>query len=248
MKLSPDVAILVPSDSNTARRGHRTWRSVQLHVLSRIRSGEWKPGDLISTEHQLASELGCARATVNRALRELAETGVIERRRKVGTRVAEVPTYCAVLLPSIRREVEEAGHEFRFDLLEFSSTKLPAQPATAMHMVTGAPVIFVRSLFWADGEACSHETKWVNPAVAGGMTAEALESVTAYEWLSRNTTVTRANIELSASAATESEAVPMGLPTGAPMLTINRTLWSQEVAISHARQIFAPGYSITSSF
>ena len=46
---------------------------------------------MIPGEEALAREFGCARATVNRALRDLAEAGVLERRRKAGTRVALQP-------------------------------------------------------------------------------------------------------------------------------------------------------------
>ena len=49
-----------------------TWQSVQEEVLRRINSREWKPGELIPNEAELSLEFGCARATVNRALRGLA--------------------------------------------------------------------------------------------------------------------------------------------------------------------------------
>ena len=53
----------------------QTWQSVQKEVLRRIHAREWKPGDLIPNEAELAKEFGCARPTVNRALRTLAEGG-----------------------------------------------------------------------------------------------------------------------------------------------------------------------------
>ena len=52
------------------------------------RRRDWPPGALIPGEEALAQEFGVARATVNRALSELARAGVLERRRKAGTRVA----------------------------------------------------------------------------------------------------------------------------------------------------------------
>ena len=68
----------------------------------------WKPGELIPNEADLAIEFGCARATVNRALRALAETGILDRRRKAGTRVALHPVRKVTLeIPIIRHEVEQ---------------------------------------------------------------------------------------------------------------------------------------------
>ena len=57
----------------------------------RIYTREWEPGQSIPNEADLAIELGCARFTVNRALRTLAEVGLIDLRRRGGTRVALHP-------------------------------------------------------------------------------------------------------------------------------------------------------------
>ena len=65
----------------------RNWQSVQTEVLRRIHAREWEPGDLIPNESDLALEFGCARTTVNRALRAIADSGLLDRRRKAGTRV-----------------------------------------------------------------------------------------------------------------------------------------------------------------
>ena len=46
-----------------------------------IQTAIWKQGGLIPVEAALAKEFGCARTTVNRALRELAQKGILERRR-----------------------------------------------------------------------------------------------------------------------------------------------------------------------
>ena len=78
------------------------WEEIRAEVLRRIERRDWRPGATIPTEEQLAAEFGCARATVNRALRELAEAGVLERRRKAGTRVATHPavSYTHLTLPT----------------------------------------------------------------------------------------------------------------------------------------------------
>ena len=55
-----------------------TYKSVKSDMLARITDREWAPGDLIPNEEDLARNYGCSRATVNRALRELAEAGLVE--------------------------------------------------------------------------------------------------------------------------------------------------------------------------
>jgi DNA-binding GntR family transcriptional regulator len=52
-----------------------TYKDVKSDILSKITKGEWAPGSLVPNEVDLAATYGCARATVNRAMRELADDG-----------------------------------------------------------------------------------------------------------------------------------------------------------------------------
>lgn len=56
-------------------------------LLSQIRKGRLKVGDLLPAEVELANQLGVSRATVRTALGELEEMRMISRRRGVGTRL-----------------------------------------------------------------------------------------------------------------------------------------------------------------
>ena len=68
-----------------------SFREIKADILRRISHGDWGPNSLLPGEVELARMYGCARATVNRALRELAEEGIVERKRKAGTRVRPSP-------------------------------------------------------------------------------------------------------------------------------------------------------------
>ena len=57
----------------------KSWRKVQEIVLGKISTRQWMPGEFIPNEADLALELGCARTTVNRALRAVAETGLFRQ-------------------------------------------------------------------------------------------------------------------------------------------------------------------------
>ena len=108
----------------------RNWQSVQTEVLRRIHARDWKPGDLIPNEADLALEFGCARTTVNRALRAVAESGLLDRRRKAGTRVAVQPVAKATLnIAVIRNEIEVRGQEYGSRLI----TRHEAVPPLALN-------------------------------------------------------------------------------------------------------------------
>jgi GntR family histidine utilization transcriptional repressor len=71
----------------TKKVGLPVYQSIKTEMREWIQTGIWETGSLIPGEATLAKQFGCARATVNRALRELAEEGKLDLRRKAGTRV-----------------------------------------------------------------------------------------------------------------------------------------------------------------
>ena len=95
-----------------------SYRDIKETVLARIRSGEWQPDSLLPNEQDLAVEFSCTRTTVNRAMRELADEGFLERRRKAGTRVLSAPQRQArFTIPMVRDEVEALGGIYRYALV-----------------------------------------------------------------------------------------------------------------------------------
>ena len=69
------------TDTRTARPA--TYEMVLAHVEQRLTSGEWRPGDRLPPERELAARLGASRQAVREALRVLQAQGVI--RSQVGT-------------------------------------------------------------------------------------------------------------------------------------------------------------------
>ncbi|MFZ4508628.1 MAG: LacI family DNA-binding transcriptional regulator [Fimbriimonas sp.] len=61
------------------------WRTIYDSLLARIESGELAAGVTLPTEVDLAAEWGVSRLTAHRALYELARSGIVVRKRKVGT-------------------------------------------------------------------------------------------------------------------------------------------------------------------
>ena len=73
------------------------YKQIRLDIERRILTGEWPPGHRIPFEHQLMTRYGCSRMTVNKALSELAQADLIERRRRAGSFVRRPQHLSAVL-------------------------------------------------------------------------------------------------------------------------------------------------------
>ncbi|MCQ0969104.1 GntR family transcriptional regulator (plasmid) [Paracoccus sp. TK19116] len=224
-----------------------TWQSVRAEVLARIRSGEWAPGGLIPTEHELARELGCARATVNRALRDLADSGIVERRRKVGTRVATTPSRRTTLEMSvIRHEIQAMGAHYRYEMTRFETLPAPSHVADALQVRQGDPVLSVKTQHFADNRTHCCEVVWLNPAVLPDIDRRDLEREPPHEWLGRNVALTQGQFTILAEGATGDCARSLDVRPGTPVLAIERISWSDLVPVSFARQFYGPGHRLVS--
>lgn len=220
-----------------------SWQGIRAEVMRRIAEGEWRPGDLIPGEVELAEEFGCARATVNRALQDLADSGLVERKRKAGTRVALNPVRkVTVEVPVIRQDVEARGSRYSFDLL--GRREMTPSPAIAAQygLRDDAPLVGLWTLHRADEAPFALEERWVNLSVVPEFSNVDLAAVSANEWLVRHMPLSRAEFSFSAGNASASEARLLACEPGAALFIVNRTTWAGDAPITAVRLAYAPGY------
>lgn len=221
------------------------WEGVRDEVLRRLRGRVWAPGDVIPGEEALAVEFGVARATVNRALRELAEAGLLERRRKAGTRVALLPVRKATLdISIIRQEVEARGEVYAHRVLAERMEGLPMAAALRMGVPAGVEMLFLETLHLAGGRPFAHEVRWLNLAVLPGGVVPDFAAMSANEWLVQNVAYATGDIAFSAEAATVAEAAALGISVGDPVFVTERVTWTAEAPITFVRLLHGPGYRL----
>jgi GntR family histidine utilization transcriptional repressor len=220
-----------------------TWQDVHDEVLRRIHDRVWLPGDPIPNEQQLAEEFGCARTTVNRALRELAASGRLERRRRAGTRVARNPARRATFdIPVTRIEIESRGARYGYRLVSASEADAPAGMAGRLDLAAGTRMLHVKALHLADGRPHAFEDRWINLAAVPAIREVDLARVSANEWLVNNAALTRGDVTFSAEAAAAEPAAILDVAPGAPLFVVERTTWTHAAPITVVKLHHAPGY------
>ncbi|NUB43542.1 UTRA domain-containing protein [Fertoebacter nigrum] len=240
---APVVAASSPAKP-LPRPAPQGWEAIRAEVLHRIHARLWLPGATIPTEEALAQEFGCARATVNRALRDLAEAGVLERRRKAGTRVALHPVRRATLdIPVTRREVEGRGQSYGLHLLEQALLPAPVPVAAQLGLAPATPLLHLCTLHLADGRPFLYEVRWLNPALLPDPAPD-FAAISANEWLVGHVPYTTGDIAFSAANATAHEAEVLGLAPGTALFITERCTWSGDRAITAVRLAYAPGYRL----
>ncbi|MGP4848192.1 GntR family transcriptional regulator, partial [Marinobacter sp. 1Y8] len=89
------------------------YQRIKNAILDNIHSGKWQAGNAISTEMALAEEFGVSRMTVNRALKELSEERVLERRQGSGTFVAQQQfNHTFVEVRNIAEDLKSANRDY----------------------------------------------------------------------------------------------------------------------------------------
>ncbi len=222
------------------------YRTIQQELLRRIHTRMWPAGMVIPTETALAVEFGCARATINRALGEIAKTGLIDRKRKAGTTISLNPVRKAVMeIPVTRQEVESQGQAYRHKMLAQETLLAPDHVRARMNLPQGAAVLHLKTVHLADGRPYIYEDRWINTATVPGILTAPLKDISANEWLVRNAPFSGGDIVFTAEAATASDAAALAVPTGAPLFIVERLTRAGEATITLARLAYAPGYRKT---
>jgi GntR family transcriptional regulator, histidine utilization repressor len=210
------------------------YEKVKHHVLRRIRSGEWRPGARVQSEHELVRELRVSRMTANRAIRELVQAGVLSRVAGSGTFVADLRSVGHPLqIRNIATEIRERGHVHRAEVVAVERILAPADIRARLKLRT-RHVFRSVVVHHENGVPLQLEERYVDPAVAPGYLAVDFRAVTAHEYLMEVAPLER--VEHVVKAVVPSPRVARLLALGArqAVLLIERTTWSRERHASFA--------------
>lgn len=230
----------------TARVG---FRDIKREVFRRIRNDEWGPGTLLPGEVELAAEFGCARATVNRAMQELSDDGIIERRRKGGSRVKLAPIRQVTFeIPLVRSEVESSGSEYRYELISSTARKAPKWLQARLDLSVDNPVLHVTCLHYANGKPFQYEDRWIN-LTAVPLAADAnFAAISPNEWLVGEVPYTNAEVRFSATSADSKTSKYLNTKIAQPIFLAERTTWLAGTPVTNVRLYFTPGYQVIAHY
>ncbi|NJM81213.1 MAG: UTRA domain-containing protein [Tabrizicola sp.] len=233
----------------SAPKDRTTFREVMAEIRHRITEGSWGPGTLLPAEVALAREFGCTRTTINRALREISDLGILDRRRKAGTRVRLAPRREARFeMPIVRAEIEKAGATYSYTRLSHDILTAPDWLCERLRLPDDAQVVHLICLHRANGAPFQLEDRWINLAALPEAGAEAFVLVGPNEWLVATVPYSEVEISFQAEAADALAAAHLGHPSGAPVFVAERTTWWKGAPITHVRLCYRPGHRMTTHY
>jgi GntR family histidine utilization transcriptional repressor len=220
-----------------------SWLDIRAELSRRIAAREWRPGSAIPGEEQLASEFGVARATVNRAMQDMARAGLVERKRKAGTRVALHPVREArFAIPLVRQEVEAKGAAYGYTLLSRERANAPEIVRARLGLSGDAPMLHLRCLHTADRMPFQYEDRWISLAAVPEAASEGFEVLGPNEWLVEHAPFSRAEFSFFAASASAEEAALLGLAPATPVFVGERLTWLAEAPVTLVRMVHPPAH------
>jgi len=196
---------------------------VYLDMTAALDGGEWRPGERIPTERDLAERYGCSLITVRRALGELVREGRLERTRGRGTFVL-APRFDIDFsgTQSFTEEMQTRGHDPETRLIAARPEAAGQAVATALGLDRGSPTLYLERLRLADGEPLLLEQVHLPAERFPGLLATDLEAGSLYEVLTERygIRVARAREALEPVLLRAREARLLARRPGAPALLI----------------------------
>jgi GntR family transcriptional regulator len=202
------------------------YQQIKTLLVRGLQAGEWKPGEAIPSETELAARFKVSQGTVRKAIDELATENLLLRRQGKGTFVAthaeqKVQFRFLRLAPD---DGEAAGAQRRF--IDCRRLRAPSDIARSLNLKSGDAVVQVRRVLSFRGSPVVLDDIWLPGQLFKGLTAERLGDYRGPMYglfeAEFGVRMIRAEEKIRAVAADAAAAELLGLAPGAPLLSVER--------------------------
>ncbi|GAB3460913.1 GntR family transcriptional regulator [Massilia terrae] len=202
------------------------YQQIKALITQSLQSGEWKPGELMPSEVELASRFKVSQGTVRKAIDELAAENLVLRRQGKGTFVATHHEERAHFRFLRLMPDEGVPHQADNRILEVKRIRAPAEVARLLELKSGDAVVYVKRLMAFDGAPTILEELWLPGQLFKGLTAERLVEYKGPMYglfeSEFGTRMIRATEKIKAVAADAGTAQLLAVPEGTPLLVAER--------------------------
>ena len=204
-------------------------------ILQSLQSGEWKPGEAIPSEMDLATRYRVSQGTVRKAIDELATSNLVVRRQGKGTFVAthaeqHVQFRFLKLVPDSGTPGSEGPAQR--EIIDCRRTRATADVARALALRSGDAVLQARRVLSFAGIPTILEDIWLPAAPFKGLTAERLADyhgpMYALFETEFNMRMVRAEEKIRAESAVDGREQLLQIERGTPLLSVERIAYTYQ--------------------
>ncbi len=211
-----------------------------------IETGKYQPGDLIPTEAELQERFNVSRATIRQAIADLVYSGLVERKRSQGTRVAS-GRFEATLqeLASFTNEMMTSNLNLITHILQFLYIQPPEAVQESLNLRADEMVAMMERARYVDERPIAVE-RWYAPlkyfpSIDKEMfKSSGMEQSTYYMMMKRyNIQVTRTLDSVSAVGLQAHEARILKVEQGYPALLRSRISYdTNDIPVNYASGMY----------
>ncbi len=219
------------------------YQQIKTLILRSLQAGEWKPGDSIPSEVELAARYRVSQGTVRKAIDELAADNLLVRRQGKGTFVtthaeSHIPYRFLRLLPDTGT-LDEQGPAERH-IIECRRLRASAEVARLLALRSGDPIVQLRRMLSFGGQPTILEDIWLPGLPFKGLTLELLSGDQSPMYALFETRfgvcMVRAWEKIKAVSADADAAQWLGVPEGHPLLSVERLAYTYDDAPMELRR------------
>jgi GntR family transcriptional regulator len=201
------------------------YRQIASLIIASLKAGEWKAGEGIPSEQELAVRFGVSQGTVRKAIDALAADNLLVRRQGKGTFVATHAEQ-KIQYRFLRLTPDDGNTPLGRQLLDCRRLRAPAAIARQLQMRAGDAMVEVRRLLHGKTQPVVLDDIWLPGDLFKGLTAERLIQHRGpfYGLFEAEFGVhmIRAEEKIRAVAADAETAVLLQVPPGTPLLSVER--------------------------
>ena len=206
------------------------YRQIKTLITQSLVTGEWRPGDLIPSEIELASRFSVSQGTVRKAIGELAHQNLLVRQQGKGTFVASHSEERSKF-PYLRITPDRGPpDDIAAKLLDCRKVKLDAASGKKLGLPAGASVFLITRVMSISARKAVFEEIRLPAARFKGLSAETIERhhCMLYSMYETDFDVRILHVEeqIKALAAERTAAAHLGVPEGSPLLVIERVAYT----------------------
>jgi GntR family transcriptional regulator len=187
------------------------------------------PGDALPSESDLAQRFGVSRMTARQAMQNLAQEGLVSRRRGAGSYIAQRPLHRREgMLMSFTDDMRRRGMVASSRLLDATLRSATAGEIEALRLSETSRVVAISRIRLADNVALAVEHVAL-PAECAGVLAEDLETGSLHEYLHRRGwTPALARSWIGARVATPAEVRMLDMTSRGALLVERRIIYDRD--------------------
>ena len=202
-------------------------------ILHSLQAGEWKPGEAIPSEIDLAARYRVSQGTVRKAIDELASGHLLVRRQGKGTFVAthaeqHVQYRFLKLVPDSGDLASEGPAQRR--IVDCKRLRASAEIARALALRSGDTELQVRRVLSFAGQPTILEDLWLPGSPFKGLTAERLSDYHGPMYALFETEfgvrMVRADEKIRAVLPDETQQSLLQVAAGTPLLSVERVAYT----------------------